>query len=191
MHSRILIIDIETTGFSLSDKIVEIGVVDLCLNTGERTIMFNHMCHEDGITRKAVEDSWIVNNSSMTVDDVRESKNLNLYKAELQDLFNLYPAGATAFNNTFDFKFLENRGFKFPRKLACPMRLATNICQLPKKKGAGYKFPNVEEAYSHFVGKVGGDGYIEQHRGADDAMHEASIVQALFDKGIFKLSDFT
>lgn len=181
----ILILDIETTNFlNKGGKIVELGAADLNLETGEIRKVFDEMTHETGITKKEAEESWIVNNSSMTVDDIRFSKNLDYIKPHFQDVIDCYPLGATAFNNVFDFGFLESRGFTFPKKLGCPMKLSTNICQLPKKRGGGYKWPSVEEAHKHFFGDV---GYVEQHRGADDAMHEAQIVYKLYQMGIFKL----
>jgi DNA polymerase-3 subunit epsilon len=41
-----------------------------------------------------------------------------------------------------------------------------------------------QEAYDFFFGKT---DYIETHRGADDAFHEAEIVYELYKRGIFKI----
>lgn len=184
--SRILVIDLETTGFlNQGGKIVEIGIVGLNLETGNKKILYNEVCHERPITRKEVEESWIVKNSSMTVEEIQNSRQLKFLKPAIQQILDKYPAGATAFNNAFDFGFMENRGFVFPKKLPCPMKLATDICKIPNKNGyAGYKWPNFEEAHKHFFGQT---GYIEQHRGADDAFHEADLVYKLYQLGIFKL----
>ena len=38
---KILIIDIETTGFLPDGKIVEVGAVELCLETGNKKIIFD------------------------------------------------------------------------------------------------------------------------------------------------------
>ena len=44
--SKILILDIETTGFlQQNGKIVEIGIVELDLENGQREIIFNEVCH--------------------------------------------------------------------------------------------------------------------------------------------------
>lgn len=181
--TKILIIDIETTNFlQKGGKIVEIGIVELDLSNGETRIIFDEVCHEKGITKEEVESSWIVNNSDLTVEAIRYSKNLDYYRTEIQHLLNKYKAGATAFNNVFDFGFLEDRGFKFSKKLDCPMKLSTNICKLPGKYG--FKYPNVQEAYNFFFGKT---DYIEKHRGADDALHEAKIVYELYKRGVFKI----
>ena len=167
--SKILIIDIETTDFlQRNGKIVEIGIVELDLTNGERDIIYDRVCWETGLTEKEVDDSWIVKNSDLTKEAIRTSDNLNKLKPRIQEIINEYPLGATAFNNVFDFGFLENRGFVFPKKLPCPMKLSTDICKIPSPKGFGFKWPKVEEAHKHFFGEV---GYIEKHRGADDAFH--------------------
>jgi len=182
---KILVLDIETTDFQArGGKIVEVGIVELCLQTGNRQIIFDEVCHERPITREHVEKSWIIENSDLTVDAIRHSKQLSELYPKIQGILNDYALGATAFNNAFDFGFMESRGFRFPKKLPCPMKLSTDICKLPKKSGYGFKWPSVEEAHRHFFGDV---GYIEKHRGADDAYFEAQIVYELYKLGIFKI----
>ncbi|MDI6034006.1 3'-5' exonuclease [Flavobacterium sp. LB2P84] len=181
--SKILIIDIETTGFlQQNGKIVEIGIIELDLLTGERIILFDEVCHEVGITLEEMEKSWIVQNSNLTVKMVKYSGSIESKRKRIQKILNDYPLGATAFNNAFDFGFLEHRGFVFPKKLPCPMKLSTDICKIPHTNGLGFKWPKVEEAHLHFFGNV---GYVEKHRGADDAYFEAEIVYELFKRGVF------
>lgn len=183
---KILIIDIETTDFlDLGGKIVEIGMVELNLENGERKIVFDEVCHERPITLKEVEKAWIVKNSDLTVDMIRRSRNLELMRKEVQDIINSYSLGCTAFNNEFDFGFMERKKFVIPKKLACPMKLSTDILKLPGRRPGDYKWPKVQEAWDFFFGKE--TGYIEKHRGADDAYHEAAIVYELYLRGIFKV----
>ncbi|MNQ61466.1 hypothetical protein D3C85_757810 [compost metagenome] len=183
---KILILDLETTGFiDQGGKIVEVGIVELCLKTGNKKILFDQVTHEKGITLSEVENSWIVQNSTMTVDAIRNSKPLHELQSEIQNILDEYPEGCTAFNNAFDFGFMCSRGFVFPKKLACPMKLSTDVCKIPSPIGSGYKWPKVQEAYDFFFGKT---DYIETHRGADDAFHEADIVLELYKRGIFKLN---
>lgn len=183
---KILILDIETTGFlQKGGKIVEIGLVELCLETGSKKIVFDEVCHEKGITLDEVSKSWIVENSTLTVEQIRNSPSLDNLRPIVQELLDKYTDGATAFNNDFDFGFFEDRGFTFPKKLACPMKLSTDICKIPSQREMGYKWPKVQEAYDFFFGKT---DYIETHRGADDAFHEADIVLELYKRGIFKLN---
>lgn len=183
---RILILDIETTGFlNEGGKIVEVGIVELDLETGNKKILFDEVTHEKGITLEEVEKSWIINNSSLTVNDVRHSKRLDLLKPQIQEIIDAYPQGATAYNNKFDFDFLESRKFYFPKKLACPMILSTDIVKIPSlHKYSNYKWPKVEEAYDYFFPD---NDYVEKHRGADDAFHEADIVYELYKRGVFSL----
>jgi len=183
--SKILILDIETTDVNPKrGKIVEVGIVELDLNTGERVILFDEVCHEKGITLQEVDNSWIIKNSDLTTKMVKYSGSLESKSKRIQQIIDDYPIGATAFNNVFDFGFLEDRGFVFPKKLPCPMKLATDICKLPNARG-GFKWPKVEEAHLHFFGDV---GYVEKHRGADDAYYEAQIVHKLYELGIFKIN---
>jgi len=136
----------------------------------------------NGITKQEVENSWIVKNSNLTVEKIRFSKNFNVLKPKIQAIINFYSAGATAFNNGFDFTFLEAAGIKFGKKLPDPMKLLTPIMKLPGK--IGYKWPKVEEAYSYLFPK---ENYKEMHRGADDAFDEAKIVYELYKRGFFSI----
>jgi len=182
---KILIIDIETTGFlNQNGKIVEIGIVELDLLNGNKKIIFDQVMHEIPITKEEVQNSWIVSNGYMSLEEIRNSKNLKHHFDEIQRILNDYTNGCTAFNNAFDFGFMESRGFVFPKKLACPMKLSTDICKIPSPRG-GYKWPKVQEAFDFFFGKT---EYVEKHRGADDAFHEADIVLELYKQGFFILN---
>lgn len=185
---EILILDIETTGFlKQGGSIVEIGIVSLNLNNGEILEIYNSTVREDRLNAKHREHpmGWIFNNSSLTVEDVRNAPTEHEVFPEVQEIIDSYPYGVTAYNNVFDFGFMEDRGFKFPRKLLCPMKLSTPICKIPKGFNRGnYKWPSVEEAFKFFFPE---SNYIEEHRGADDAKHEAMIVYELYKMGVFKI----
>ena len=179
---KILVIDIETTGFINSGgKIVEVGIVSLDLTNGNREIIFSSLVHEHPITLEEVQKSWIVQSGYITVEEIRTSPMLSEKLAEIQAIISAHEHGATAFNRSFDFDFLESRGIKFPKKLPCPMLLSTPICKCPNKNRAGYKWPKVEEAYKFFFPE---SNYDELHRGADDALHEAEIVYELHKLGL-------
>lgn len=184
--NKILVLDIETTGFlNQGGKIVEVGIVELCLLTGARAILFDRVCTEEGLTLEDIQKSWIVNNSDLSAFEIVQSPDLEEFRQEIQAIIGAYPLGITAYNHAFDFGYFENRGFKLSRKLACPMHLATNVVKLPNRNGyAGYKWPKVQEAFDFFFPD---SGYDEQHRGADDAYHEAAIVYELYKRGVFKI----
>ena len=181
--TKILITDIETTGFSpTKSKIVEIGIVSLDLSNGEIQEVFNSFIKEDGITKEEIELSWICKMEYIKVDDVLNAPTLEECYPEIQHTLLAYPSGITAYNNQFDLGFLQERGFVWHRTLPCPMELATYICQIPGKHGL--KWPKVEEAYHYFFPE---SDYVESHRGADDAKHEAEIVYELYKLGVFKV----
>lgn len=184
-EKKILVIDIETTGFLKEDgAIVEVGIVSLDLNSGEVRTLFDSVCKEGHLSERHRTEpmGWIFRNSTLTVDEVRNAPLLKEMGWEIQLIIDLYPLGATAYNRNFDFDFLENRGFVFPVKLPCPMLLSTSICRLHPKRYGSYKWPKVEEAWKHFFPGV---EYVEAHRGADDAFHEAKIVYELYKRGNF------
>lgn len=172
---KIAILDIETTGFSPQmDCIIEIGVVELCLETGERRVLFDEIIKEDRYTENH-RNSWIFSNSDLSHEQVMNANALN--SEALQKIFDEYLV--TAYNKRFDFNFLKHRGFTL-KELPCPMEIATSICRIPTQWGRGYKWPKVTEAYKILIGD---DNYIEKHRGASDAFDEAQIVYELYRRG--------
>ncbi|MCT4644156.1 MAG: 3'-5' exonuclease [Carboxylicivirga sp.] len=186
MSNQILVVDIETTGFlKQGGKIVEIGMVLLDLSNGSVTSVYDSLVKEPGLdsSHARAPYGWIFSNSDLEFAEVMEAPGLEDQREAIQELFDQY--SATAFNKAFDFDFLRDRGFEIS-DLDCPMKLATPICKLPKYNGyGGYKWPKVEEAWDHFFGNT---GYIEAHRGLDDAKHEALIVYELYKMGVFKVN---
>jgi DNA polymerase-3 subunit epsilon len=183
MEKCILVVDIETTGFlTQGGKIVEIGIVKLDLNTGKISTVYNSLIREEGLDIRHTQGrmGWIFKNSDLSFDEVMQAPSLESQKTIIQSLFTRYQA--TAFNKAFDFDFLRDRGFVI-KDLPCPMLVSTPICKIPSSNGYGkYKWPKVEEAWDFFFGKT---GYVEAHRGCDDAEHEAKIVYELYKMGEF------
>ena len=185
MNNQVLVVDIETTGFlNQNGKIVEIGMVLLDLSDGKVTPFYNSLVKEPGFDKRHTQKplGWIFSNSDLSYEEVLNAPDLEQQRETIQSAFDQYPA--TAFNKAFDFDFLSDRGFRI-NDLACPMQLATPICKLPNMYGySDYKWPKVEEAWLHFFGNT---GYVEAHRGLDDAKHEALIVYELYKLGVFKV----
>lgn len=176
---KIAVVDIETTGFQKDNGlIVEVGIVELCLETGFTRIIYNELVREKEYNSNH-KDSWIFNNSSLTHNDVCCANPLEVDK--IQEILNQYKA--TAYNKDFDFNFLRSRGIIIS-ELDCPMKIATDICKIPSQIGYGYKWPKVQEAWDYFFGVT---DYIEEHRGADDALHEAQIIYKEYQLGKFKV----
>jgi len=146
--NKILILDIETTGFQKQGgSIVEIGIVELNLDNGEVNEVFSSLLKEDILTERHRRPplGWIFNNSDLTPEMVRNAPQAEGVLANVQEILDNYPLGCTAYNNKFDFGFLEDRGLKI-NKLPCPMLLSTSICKIPGKR-SGFKWPSVEEAF--------------------------------------------
>lgn len=165
----IIVLDIETTALKPSAGIIcEIGLCFLNLKSGNVDRIFDTICQE----KKYIDNNaWIFNNSNLTFDDVKGAPFLDDFKGVLQDLFNLeHPV--TAFNQSFDFGFLEARGLEIPNKFWDPMLKLTNILKIPGYYGK-YKWPNVQEAWNFFFKD---SDYVEKHRALDDAIHEARII---------------
>jgi len=177
------VVDIETTDFlARGGKIVEVGVAGLHLPTGTILELFHSICREPGLSQKD-RNAWIFSNSSLKVEEVREAPLLEDLKPEIEKILRRTAAN-TAFNKAFDFPFLRSRGFDIGKEAACPMLLATDVCKLPHKgRRKGFKWPTVEEAWAHFFPE---ENYVEEHRGLDDAMHEAKIVYKLYQDKIFE-----
>jgi len=183
MSNRILVVDIETTGFlNQGGQIVEIGMVLLNLDNGEVEPIYESLIREPGFNWNHTTGrfGWIFQNSDLTPEEVFDAPSLESQREAIQFLFDHHRA--TAFNKKFDFDFLRDRGFRI-EELPCPMMVATPIIKLPSRNGYNsYKWPKVEEAWEYFFGDT---GYIESHRGMDDAEHEAKIVYALYRMGAF------
>jgi len=189
MKNEILIVDIETTGFSTSkDVMVEVGIVSLNLESGEIKTLYDKVVRdkrfEIGYHVERERHGWIFDNSDLTPQMVLDGAPLEDEIPVIQEILDSYPNGATAFNRAFDFRFFEANGITAPKLLDCPMLLSTPICKIPGKYGKP-KWPKVEEAYHYFIP---GSNYIEKHRGADDAKHEAEIVLALHKLGYYKIN---
>ncbi len=177
---KFAVIDIETTGLRPENgSIIEIGVVELDLETGETKIIFDSLIKEPTFGNNE-KNKWIFNNSNINFEDILEAPALDDVRFEIQELFNNY--WITAFNKSFDIGFLESRGFIFPNELPCIMVTATDIVQIVVEWG--YKYPTCQEAWDFFFPNI---NYIEKHRAADDAIHEAQILYEMRSRGQFPL----
>jgi len=167
----IMVLDIETTGFDpYSDMICEIGIVLLDLNSGSIKPSFNRVIFEDN--KYIDRNCWIFKNSNLSYEHVRNrGMSLETIGPILQSIFNLN-IPTTSFNQTFDFGFLEQRGFIISNRFWDPMIKLTPILKILRYNGS-YKWPSVQEAWDFFYPNI---HYKEKHRALDDAIHEAKII---------------
>ena len=181
--NKIIVVDIETTGLNPnSDLILEIGIIKLNLDTGDTKLIFDSYVKEPALGDEH-SNCWIFENSDLNFEEVKNGPLLDDLIQELQEIFLKY--SVTAFNKSFDLGFLKSRGFKFPNELPCIMLTSTNICKIPSRNPRSkYKWPKAQEAWDFFFPI---SNYIEQHRAADDAFHEANILYEMYQRGLYSL----
>jgi DNA polymerase-3 subunit epsilon len=181
--TKIAVVDIETTGKTPhTGLIVEIGIVKLDLESGEINILFDKIIKEPGFGERQ-KKSWIFLNSDLCFNDVENASTLESQLSIVQEILNKYEI--TAFNKSFDIGFLKSRGFKIQREFPCIMETMTSICRIPLPwydPNKPYKWPNAQEAWDFFFPN---SDYIEKHRAADDAIHEAKILFEMIDRNLF------
>jgi DNA polymerase III epsilon subunit-like protein len=181
LKGKLLVVDIETTGFSHSkDGIVELGICELCLETGKTTKLFDRVFQSSKLTKKHNE-AWIFTQGYMTVEEVRGQPDISFYAAEIQGIFDQYKGRVTAWNRVFDVGFLGSREFDLGKDISCPMKDSTNFFKIKGPKG--FKWPKAQEAWDLLFPDT---PRTELHRGYDDAQMEAMIIYELIKKGAYK-----
>lgn len=179
VKESIYVIDIETDHLSPEHgSIVEIGIVRYNYVSGKIYPVFNSVVRE---MKRINEKAWIFEKSNLDFYDVYKAKPLSECRGVLQKLFS--QGLFTAFNQKFDFGWLESRDFDIPNKFDDPMLALTPIMKLKHKDywRIGHKWPSVEEAYYFLFGSK----LKESHRAFDDAKVEAKIVREMMEKGYF------
>lgn len=179
-EGKILIVDIETTGFqNQGGLIVEIGLAELNLKNGDVKEVYSSVVKEASFGPDHANQpfGWIFSNSDLKYSEVESAVSLESEKPKIQSIIDDYPLGITAFNKNFDLPYLRSRGFTMT-DLPCIMLSATPVLKIKSRfKKGEYKWPNVEEAWHYFFKN---SGYVEAHRAADDAVHEAKIAYELY-----------
>ncbi len=168
---KILVVDIETTGFYANSAIVEIGIVLVDTDTKEIKLMFDNVIKHDRFSKWKHKKSWIFENTTLSVQDVENANTLESYFDEIQALFDKYKM--TAYNKAFDLRFLRGVGFVID-DIKCLMKTAYSYSEVLDKNGK-IKKPSVEEIYNQFFMSEG-DVYYEEHRAGADALDEAKIL---------------
>jgi DNA polymerase III alpha subunit (gram-positive type) len=175
--SKILVIDIETTGFTpASDLIVEVGGVLLNLETGKIHKAIDVIVREKNFG-EGHKKSWIFENSDLDWDRVFYGDSFEKHIKKIQGLLDKYYV--VSWNTAFDFKFLKHRGLSL-WELKCPMKASAKFFKLNGKHAGSYKWASVQEAWDLLFPN---SKYTERHRAYDDAAHEAKIIHELIKKG--------
>lgn len=178
---KIIVLDIETTGFNHDkDCILEIGMVELDLLTGERKPLLDKIFREKHL-QKRHRNAWIFKNNFMTLEEVRNAPKFEEVKEEIQAVFDKY-SHVAAWNSAFDAGFLTSRALKLPEVLPCPMRASASWFGIPNRYGKPGKWAAVPEARKILFPEE--KGYNELHRGFSDSMDEAQIIYELYKKNV-------
>jgi len=186
MDNHIGVLDIETLGgFTHKDGFIcEIGISAINLKTWEITTIFDSVCKHPDLRAKH-QKSWIFENSSLTVEDVRKAPFLSEIQTEVQHHINQFELGMVSFNVKFDFPYMKGFGFEFGKILPDPMLVLTPIMKLPKKNGKrGNKWPSVVESYHHYLDLP---DYEEMHRAGPDSFDEAGLIVGMIQRGDYKI----
>ena len=153
---KIYVIDAETTGLegaNYGDYVLSIGIseVDIINQTVDpffnRVLGYDIKKHEDVINK----DTWIFNNSSLSLENVKFSYDNGETAEVIAEEFNelMKDKWIAMYNKDYDYgKFLKYSPFNLDpsRILPCLMYASTDPCAIPKPWGYGYKWPTLEEA---------------------------------------------
>lgn len=175
---KIAIIDIETTSKYLNcGHIVEIGICELNIMTGQATPLFNSIIKE---VENFDSHAWIFQNSTLKPEEViSQGKSLEEVRTQLQTIFDTYIC--LAYNSPFDFGWLRSRNFTILHTFNDPMFIMQDILKIENQYGYDeYKWPSVQECLNFLHINIR-----EPHRALDDAMLEAKIIWYLFQQGIY------
>lgn len=172
---KILILDIETTGLKPEEHaIVEVGMVLIDTDTRQKEIVYDKIVRETVFDPETTKDAWVFEHTSLTHEEAVNGVPFEECREEIQALFNKYPV--TAYNKKFDLGFFGHRGFTFTER-ECLMEKCTKYSDNFDKYGK-QRWPKAEAIYNKFFPE---SNYVEAHRGADDAWHEADIAFKLID----------
>ncbi len=182
---KIAIVDLETTGLSPDTSLIlDIGIVELDLVTGDIRIIFDSRVRE-ATFGKSHKNSWIFKNSDLKFEYIENAPSFDDIKKTIQNIFNKYYV--TAYNKSFDLGFLNSRGIKLPYEMPCIMLAASNVCKIPLKMNSPndiqkFRWPKLTEAWDHFFQD---DNYFESHKAVYDARDEANILYHMYKNGLY------
>ena len=159
MKNKLLVLDIETTGFNHKDDcILELGIVELDLKTGEIKTLFDEQFQELHLRAKHL-NAWIFENKFMKHEDVRGKKDIKEHASRIQLILDLYKDRVTAWNRPFDIDFLTSRGFDFGKELDDPMRVSTEFFKIPFKNNYKPGFVSADQNYKWASAQEAWDTY--------------------------------
>ena len=188
LKNKIVIIDIETTGFNRDlDSIIEIGIVELDIKSGQIRTLFNSQVKDTNFDVSQHIDNTFIKTSGIDIYEISESISIKECEEDLQLIFDNYRCAA--YNRTFDFGWLESRTFSIPMKLMDIMRFCIKLFSNCKS----FKFQDVyrfiTDQLNDFITKyLTRTYYKSNHRAIDDAICEAEVLFYLIKELGFPLT---
>ena len=184
LRNKIAIIDIETTGFNREiDSIIEIGIVELDIDTGIIKILFNSEVKDSNFNETLHRNNNFLRKSGIDINEIEQAILLQDCEEVLQLILQKYRCAA--YNKTFDFGWLESRGYKIPMKLKDIRRFCQKNIQT-----CSYKFQDIYNFVYNNSKKsyLSRSKYKSSHRAIDDAICEAELLFYLLKELRFPLS---
>lgn len=192
---RIASLDIETTDrLAVGGFIVEVGICIVDLESMKITKGFASTVCEDGLavsralfgvdfetiklTKERIEKSWIYRNSTLTVDEILLAPTLEEVRESIQSVFDSVDLVA-AYNQNFDFDFMESRGFVLPNAAPDPSEVGKVLHPKTDHRGQ-LRYHKMEDLYRIVMNEP---TYKEKHRAYADALDTAKIILEFHKQG--------
>ncbi|MDD5700454.1 MAG: exonuclease domain-containing protein [Dehalococcoidales bacterium] len=176
---KIFVVDTETDNVKPQyANILEIGLASVDLSTGETELLWDTLVHPPGLEWWC--DCWFMQHSRVDPEQVRSAPTMEEMKYGVEAYLSLWPV--TAFNLHFDQQVLFRHGVKIPTTWPCLMLTTKDILKLPGRYG-DYKYPKFSEAWQYFFPD---EPFEEKHRAGHDALAEAKLALALYQRGYIR-----
>jgi hypothetical protein len=194
-NGKIAVIDVEHTGGNPNQgKIVEIGIVDLDINSGEITPIFNSLIREKGFSLKEFSKNYFMNNvnkiSPKLVISLGEKFTLEYNKQIIQNILQSYKkVFYWDCTNHTERQWLKIKGFDVSNFHDFQFFVKS---YLKTKNIRKFNFQYVwnyflNEHYINASKYLREPEYYQNHRAYDDAEHEALLLYYLVKEKQFKL----
>lgn len=174
--NEIFVIDLETTGLRgyPQDKVVEIGIASLNVDTGKITERLSRIVHQP--LAEADRNSWIFQNTDLKYEDVySEDDETGELASYLRKNYEDYLF--TSYNVDFDFcRFLWSNEWNFNPWLATDI-MEECAKTVPDRNHAGAgKYPSAQASYNFLCPDNPMGLEKERHRAVSDAVFECHIL---------------
>lgn len=180
MSLNILVVDLETTSINPRQAdILEVGLANVDLGSGKIELVSDTLiCPESD--EEGWLECWFMANSKLDPEVVRQAPKFSSVRKEVQRQVSELPV--TAFNLNYDVQVLHRHQVQVPKRAPCLMLVCKDILCLPGYYG-DYKYPKFSEAWQYFFPN---EPFEEKHRAGYDAIHEARLAIALYERGYLK-----